>query len=172
MRTAAAVRNKKDRGTIMALLKCKDLTLGYENIELVKGLNFEVNKGEYLCIVGENGAGKSTLMKTILKLRKPLAGSVIYDDGLKSTEIGYLPQQTIVQKDFPASVFEVVLSGCQSHLGRRLFYNSADKERALSNMKRLGIENLKNTVTENCPADSSSGSFLQGLFALRRACCS
>ena len=91
----------------MALLKCKDLTLGYENIELVKGLNFEVNKGEYLCIVGENGAGKSTLMKTILKLRKPIAGSVIYDDGLKSTEIGYLPQQTIVQKDFPASVFEL-----------------------------------------------------------------
>lgn len=156
---------KKDRGTIMALLKCKDLTLGYENIELVKGLNFEVNKGEYLCIVGENGAGKSTLMKTILKLRKPLAGSVIYDDGLKSTEIGYLPQQTIVQKDFPASVFEVVLSGCQSHLGRRLFYNSADKERALSNMKRLGIENLK----KHCYRELSGGQ--QQRILLARALC-
>ena len=105
----------------MTLLTCKDLTLGYENLLLVKDLSFEVKKGDYLCIVGENGTGKSTLMRTILRLQKPVSGQILYDDKIKNTGIGYLPQQTQVQKDFPASVKEVVLSGCQTRMGMRPF---------------------------------------------------
>ena len=98
----------------MAQLTCKDLSLGYEGHAILTGLNFSVSAGEYLCIVGENGSGKSTLMKTILGLQKPLAGSIAWGDGLKNSEIGYLPQQTAVQRDFPATVWEIVLSGCQA----------------------------------------------------------
>lgn len=127
----------------MAQLICKDVTLGYENITLAKNLNFEVNAGDYLCIVGENGTGKSTLIKTILHLRKPLAGTIRYSDDLTSTQVGYLPQQTTVQKDFPASVHEIVLSGFQGKTGLRPFYSKAEKEEAREAMKRLGIENLE-----------------------------
>lgn len=128
----------------MAQLICKDVTLGYENITLVKNLNFEVNAGDYLCIVGENGTGKSTLVKSILHLRKPLAGTIHYSDGLTSTQVGYLPQQTTVQKDFPASVHEIVLSGFQGKTGLRPFYSKAEKEEAREAMRRLGIEGLEN----------------------------
>ena len=96
----------------MALIKCENVSLGYEGNAIINGLNFEVNAGDYLCIVGENGAGKSTLMKTVLGLREPMSGKITFGDGLKKNEIGYLPQQTQVQRDFPASVKEVVLSGC------------------------------------------------------------
>ena len=114
----------------MEQLTCKNLKLGYENITLTEDLSFGVEKGDYLCIVGENGAGKSTLMRTILRLQKPLAGTIEYGDGLTASKIGYLPQQTIIQKDFPASVAEVVLSGRQAKLGRRPFYSKSDKESA------------------------------------------
>lgn len=128
----------------MAQLICKDVTLGYENITLAKNLNFEVNKGDYLCIVGENGTGKSTLIKTILHLRRPLAGSIHYSDGLSDRDVGYLPQQTVVQKDFPASVYEIVVSGFQGKMGLRPFYSKEEREGARRAMKRLGIENLEN----------------------------
>ena len=88
----------------MKLLTCKDLTLGYEGKAILSGLNFTVNSGDYLCIVGENGSGKSTLMKTLLHLQLPMSGEIIMDNGLKINEIGYLPQQTALQRDFPASV--------------------------------------------------------------------
>ena len=104
----------------MSLLSVRGLDLGYERNILVKGLTFTVEKGDYLCIVGENGAGKSTLMKTLLGLLEPKGGSISFGDGLSKNEIGYLPQQTVVQKDFPASVGEIVLSGCQSKIGREL----------------------------------------------------
>ena len=97
----------------MALLTVKDLCIGYDNDALIKNLNFTVDPGDYLCIVGENGTGKSTLMKTLLGLRSPMSGSIIMGDGLKANEIGYLPQQTQIQKDFPASVNEIVLPGCK-----------------------------------------------------------
>ena len=103
----------------MAQLTCKDVSLGYEGHVILSGLNFSVSAGNYLCIVGENGSGKSTLMKTILGLQKPLGGSITFGDGLQNNEIGYLPQQTQVQKDFPATVWEIVLSGCQARAGRR-----------------------------------------------------
>ena len=101
----------------MAQLTCKNLTLGYDNRAIQEDLNFSIDAGDYLCIVGENGSGKSTLMKTLLHLQAPISGSIELGDGLKKNEIGYLPQQTLVQRDFPASVREIVLSGCQSRCG-------------------------------------------------------
>ena len=103
----------------MAYITCKDLALGYDGKAIVTGLNFEINQGDYLCIVGENGTGKSTLIKTLLQLTSAMGGEIIMGDGLKAYEIGYLPQQTVVQKDFPATVWEVALSGTLSHLGGR-----------------------------------------------------
>ena len=107
----------------MALITCKDLTLGYENTRVAEHLSFTVEEGDYLCIVGENGSGKSTLMKTLLGLRAPLAGTIAFSDGLHKNEIGYLPQQTPLQRDFPASVQEVVVSGCLSRCGLRPFFS-------------------------------------------------
>ena len=95
----------------MALITCKNLSLGYEGHTILKDINFKLDGGEYLCIIGENGAGKSTLVKGLLRLKKPMGGSIIPGDNLKHKEIGYLPQQTMIQKDFPASVYEVVISG-------------------------------------------------------------
>ena len=149
----------------MDQLTCKNLKLGYENITLTEDLSFSVGKGDYLCIVGENGAGKSTLMRTLLRLQKPLAGTIEYGDDLTASKIGYLPQQTIVQKDFPASVFEVVLSGCQNSLGYHLFYSKAAKKRAADNMARLGISDL----AKWCYRDLSGGQ--QQRVLLARALC-
>lgn len=126
----------------MAQLLCENLTLGYEGQPVTKNLNFEVNQGDYLCIVGENGSGKSTLMKTILRLRQPMSGTITTGDGLRQSEIGYLPQQTQVQKDFPASVMEVVLSGFQGRKGLLPFYSRKDYARASQNMEKLGISHL------------------------------
>ena len=105
----------------MAQLSCKNLCIGYDNNVVIGNLNFEIETGDYLAIVGENGAGKSTLIKTLLGLIKPILGEINTGDGLKKKEIGYLPQQTVVQRDFPASVWEVVLSGCLSNWIKAVF---------------------------------------------------
>lgn len=126
----------------MAQLTCHDLSIGYEGKPILEGLNFSVNKGDYFCVVGENGSGKSTLMRTLLNLQQPLKGEIILGDGVKSTEIGYLPQQTQVQKDFPASVREVVISGCQNRCGLRPFYSKKEKAYAEEVMEKLQITNL------------------------------
>ncbi len=123
----------------MPQLTVKDLTLGYEGHPVLSGLNFSVEPGDYLCIVGENGSGKSTLMKTILGLQKQISGSITFGDGLSANEIGYLPQQTAAQKDFPATVWEIVLSGCQARAGLRPFYSRAEKQLAKENMEKMGI---------------------------------
>ena len=128
----------------MALLTVRDLSLGYDAHSILEGLNFSVNAGDYLCIVGENGSGKTTLMKTLLNLQQPLRGEILIGDGLKKNEIGYLPQQTVVQKDFPASVKEIVISGFQGRRGLRPFYSRAEKRTALENIKKMGIEHLQN----------------------------
>ena len=120
----------------------ENASLGYDGKPIVTGLSFTVNAGDYLCIVGENGSGKSTLMKTILNLTPPLAGS-IYMEGLKPTQIGYLPQQTQVQRDFPASVLEIVLSGFQGQRGWRPFYTKEEKAAASANLKKLGLEGFE-----------------------------
>ena len=111
----------------MALIECKNITLAYEKNIVLESLSFEVDQGDYLCIIGENGSGKTTLMKAILGLKAPLKGEIIFGEGLKRNEIGYLPQQTGIQKDFPASVYEVVLSGCLNRSGFLPFYTSAQK---------------------------------------------
>ncbi|MCR5202984.1 MAG: metal ABC transporter ATP-binding protein [Lachnospiraceae bacterium] len=127
----------------MSQLECKDLALGYDGVSILENINFKVEKGDYLCIVGENGAGKSTLIKTVLGLQKPMGGEIIFDPSLKNT-IGYLPQQTIVQKDFPASVKEVVISGCQVRDKRKLFYTKEDKALVKENIEKMGIKDLRN----------------------------
>ncbi len=149
----------------MAQLSCQNLTLGYEGKEILSGLSFEVNSGDYLCIVGENGSGKSTLMRTVLGLKKPMSGKIVTGNGLSTNEIGYLPQQTLVQKDFPASVKEIVVSGNQGHCGLRPFYNMHEKELAARNMKKMGIYDLQN----RCYRELSGGQ--QQRVLLARALC-
>ncbi|MCL1793652.1 MAG: metal ABC transporter ATP-binding protein [Oscillospiraceae bacterium] len=149
----------------MPQLTCKNLILGYEGKTVVSGLSFEVNAGDYLCIVGENGSGKSTLMKSILKLKAPMAGQITAGDGLESNEIGYLPQQTVVQKDFPASVLEVVRSGCLNRCGLRPFYTKSEKKMAEDNMEKLGISIL----AKRCYRELSGGQQQKALLA--RALC-
>lgn len=127
----------------MALIKIEDISLSYENMTVIQNLNFEVNGGDYLCIVGENGSGKSTLVKALLSLKKPAFGSITFGDGLLQKEIGYLPQQTNAQRDFPASVYEVVLSGCLNSRGIKPFYSAKERKTALDNMERMGISDLK-----------------------------
>ena len=112
----------------MALIKCENVSIGYEGQMVVHDLDFEINQGDYLCIVGENGSGKSTLVKSLLGLKNVDKGKIVFDDGLKQTEIGYLPQQTDVKKDFPASVYEVVLSGLLNSRGMKPFYTAEDKK--------------------------------------------
>ncbi len=149
----------------MSYIICKDVTLGYEGKAISHHVNFTVNAGDYLCVVGENGVGKSTLVKTILNLRKPLGGEIIRGDGIKEYEIGYLPQQTMVQRDFPASVWEVVLSGCLNRCGWRPFYTSGEKAICEENLVRMQIEDLKN----RCYRELSGGQ--QQRVLLARALC-
>ncbi len=128
----------------MSLIQCENLTLSYNNHPVLADLTFTVEKGDCLCIVGENGTGKSTLIKALLGLKTPSSGRIHYGHGLKSTAIGYLPQRTDAQKDFPASVWEVVLSGCLNRHGFFSFYRRDDKTTALEKMRHLGIDTLKN----------------------------
>ena len=127
----------------MAILNCENLSFAYDGRTVLEDVNFSLNAGDYLCVVGENGSGKSTLIKGLLGLKAPRSGSITFGEGLKSTEIGYLPQQTQLQRDFPASVWEVVLSGCLNGLDRRLIYNKAHRGGARMNMERMGIEDIK-----------------------------
>lgn len=127
----------------MALITTKDLALSYENMTVIKDMSFELNSSDYLCIVGENGSGKSTLVKALLSLKKPVSGSIEFGDGLRQNEIGYLPQQTGAQRDFPASVSEVVISGCLNSRGIRPFYSARERKMAADSMERLGITHLK-----------------------------
>lgn len=149
----------------MAQLSCQNLTVGYDGRTVLQGLNFEVNPGDYLCIVGENGSGKSTLMKTILGLQAPISGRILTGDGLRKNEIGYLPQQTQAQKDFPASVREIVLSGCQGRCGSRPFYSKEEKRLAEENIGKMGIGSL----TKRCYRELSGGQ--QQRVLLARALC-
>lgn len=127
----------------MALIAMKDVTIAFEGAVAVDRVSLEVERGDYLVIVGENGSGKSTLMRAMLGLVKPRSGRIVYGDGLVKNRIGYLPQQTAAQRDFPASVEEVVLSGCVNRMGRHFFYGRVEKEKALNNMRLLDIERMR-----------------------------
>lgn len=148
----------------MAQLECKDLSFAYDGETVLSGINFSIDAGSCLCIVGENGSGKSTLMRGILGLKQPQKGEIIFND-LAPTEIGYLPQQTQIQRDFPASVREVVLSGRLNSMKGRLFYNAADKAAAAENMERLGIDD----IAGRCYLELSGGQ--QQRVLLARAMC-
>ena len=147
------------------IIKCEHTDFGYENHDAVIDLNLEIYPGDYLCVVGENGSGKSTLIKGMLGLLKPTGGSLSVADELKRGGIGYLPQQTAAQKDFPATVQEVVLSGTLSRRGNRPFYSRAERKLAAHNLERLGIEHLK----QKCYRELSGGQQQRVLIA--RALC-
>lgn len=149
----------------MSQIVCRNLTLGYEKRAVAEDINFSVERGDYLCILGENGSGKSTLIKTLLGLNKPLSGEIQFGDRLHAAEIGYLPQQTMAQRDFPASVWEIVLSGCLNRSGLRPFYSRLEKEIARENMEQLGITHLSN----KCYRELSGGQ--QQRVLLARALC-
>lgn len=149
----------------MLQLKVTDLCVGYDSNVVAENLNFQVESGDYLCIVGENGSGKSTLMRTILGLQNPISGSIVYYDGLSKNDIGYLPQQTVVQRDFPASVNEIVISGFQGKMGLRPFYTSQQKQGALDAMEKMGITHLQ----KRCYRELSGGQ--QQRVLLARALC-
>lgn len=150
----------------MALITCQNVSFAYEGDIVVSGLNFALHSGDYLCIVGENGSGKSTLMKGLLRLVPPRQGKILTGDGLKRNEIGYLPQQTAAQKDFPASAHEVVLSGRLASRGMMPFYSRRDKIIAEDNMRRLGVYELR----KRCYRELSGGQ--QQRVLLARALCS
>lgn len=147
------------------LITCENISFSYENTVVVENINFSLNSGDYLCIVGENGAGKSTLMKGLLSLKLPSTGEIKFSGELKKNEIGYLPQQTQMQRDFPASVFEVVISGTLNKKKYLTFYTKSEKMIAMENMKRLGIDELKN----KCYRELSGGQ--QQRVLLARALC-
>ena len=147
------------------LIVCRDAALGYEGRAVLTGLNLSVSAGDYRCVVGDNGSGKSTLMKGLLGLLSPMAGSIDRAAELKNGAIGYLPQQTQAQKDFPATVYEVVLSGFLNQKGFRFFYTAAQKTAALQAIGKLGILELK----DRCYRDLSGGQQQRTLLA--RALC-
>lgn len=149
----------------MAQITCQNLALGYEGKAIISNLSFTVRQGDYLCIVGENGSGKTTLMKTLLGLLSPISGSIERGGGLQDNGIGYLPQQTYVQKDFPASVREIVLSGCQSRCGLRPFYNQAEKALAKKAMAKMSLSGME----KRCYRELSGGQ--QQRVLLARAFC-
>ena len=148
-----------------SLLICSHVDFGYENYDVVKDVTMEIGEGDYICIVGENGSGKSTLMKGLLGLLKPTGGELILSEELKRSGIGYLPQQTPAQKDFPATVSEVVIAGGLGKRGNRRFYSGSERELAEMNMERLGITELK----KSCYRDLSGGQKQRVLIA--RALC-
>ena len=150
----------------MPLLSFNDLAIGYDNKIVLNHLSFTVEKGDYLVILGENGAGKSTLLKTMLGLLKPISGTITLDSEVKRSEIGYLPQQTVVQKDFPASVWEVVLSGCLARTGLKPFYSKQDKVLAKANIQKMEL----NGFEKKCYRELSGGQ--QQRVLLARALCS
>lgn len=123
------------------LIQCENLSLGYEGQTVAEGLSFTAHEGEYWYVLGENGSGKTTLMKAILGLHEPLHGSITFARGIRKS-IGFLPQQTPAQRDFPATVWEVVLSGCLGGHGFSPFYTKQEKQAALENMERLEIASL------------------------------
>lgn len=149
----------------MAQIICENVSLGYDGKTILRDLNFSVNAGDYVCIVGENGSGKSTLMRTLLHLQQPLSGEIAFGEGISTREVGYLPQQTEVQRDFPASVWEIVLSGCQNRCGMHPFYRRQEKKYAKKMMEKMKIAHLAN----RCFRDLSGGQQQRTLLA--RALC-
>lgn len=149
----------------MELLHVEGVSFSYDQYTVIKNLSFKVHEGDYVWVIGENGTGKSTLINGLLNLRKPSSGQIIFNETLKQSEVGYLPQQTVIQKEFPASVWEIILSGCLNQCGWLPLYKKSDKERAVKWMKELGIYELRDC----CYRELSGGQ--QQRVLLARALC-
>ena len=147
------------------LIVCRDASLGYEGQSVLAHLDLTIRAGDYLCIVGDNGSGKSTLLRGLLGLLSPQSGEILRAPELRQGAVGYLPQQTRAQRDFPATVYEVVLSGCLNQKGLRFFYTAAEKSKALMNLGKLGVLELK----DRCYRELSGGQ--QQRVLLSRALC-
>ena len=149
----------------MSQIICRDVSIGYDGRAVSHNINFSVNEGDYLCIVGENGSGKTTLMRTLLGLKSSFDGEIAFGEGITRSDIGYLPQQTEAQKDFPASVEEVVLSGFSGKRGLHLFYSRGEKRIAEGNMKQMGISEFARR-----PYSALSGGQKQRVLLARALC--
>lgn len=155
----------KDKIEKKWLISCKDASLGYENKAVLEHLDFEIREGEYVCVIGENGSGKSTLIKSLLGLLKPVSGSVGINREIGKGAVGYLPQQTQVQRNFPVSVMEVVLSGFLNDMHFRPFYTKKEKQEVRKHLQHLGIADLE----KKCYGELSGGQ--QQRVLLARALC-
>ncbi len=149
----------------MSQIICRDVSLGYDGVTVCEHLNFQIDKGDYLCVVGDNGSGKSTLMKALLGLRAPLDGEIVREIGTTVGCIGYLPQQSELQRDFPATVREVVLSGCSGSLGRSFFYTRRHRELAAESMSTMHVSRLADK-----PYSQLSGGQQQRVLLARALC--
>ena len=150
----------------MSAVSVSDVTLSYDNLTVAEHVSFDVEFGDYVCIVGENGTGKSTLLKTIVGIHQPKSGHILFDCDIRNGDIGYLPQQTVVRDDFPASVGEIVLSGCLGLLGKRPFFGAEERRIADKNMDLLGISDLKKTSFREL-----SGGQRQRVILAKALCC-
>lgn len=149
----------------MSQIICRDVSIGYDGRAVTQNISFSVEQGDYLCIVGENGSGKTTLMRTLLGLKSVFDGEIVLGEGISRSDIGYLPQQTEAQKDFPASVEEVVLSGFSGKRGLHLFYSRGEKRIAEGNMKQMGVYALARR-----PYSALSGGQKQRVLLARALC--
>jgi zinc transport system ATP-binding protein len=149
----------------MGLITFSHVAFDYDGDVVVQGLNFAVNQGDYLAVVGENGSGKTTLLRGLLRLKAPLRGTVQFDPTLTAGDVGYLGQSRSEKRDFPASVGEVVLSGCLARRGLRPFYRPEDKRTAKEWAAVLGLAGLE----KHCFAELSGGQ--QQRVLLARALC-
>ena len=149
----------------MCQISCKQLSLGYGGVTVCEHIDFKVNKGDYLCIVGDNGSGKTTLMKALLGLKMPDGGEITWEDGEKKANVGYLPQQSEHQRDFPATAMEVALSGCVGKLGKGFFFGKAHRALARKNLAKLGVERVAGK-----PYSTLSGGQQQRVLLARALC--
>lgn len=128
----------------MNLIKVTDLSviykIGYKTMFALKNISFDVNSGEYICIIGDNGAGKTTLIKSLLSLNDISSGKI--EINCKRNEISYLPQNSSIPLDFPATVEEIVLTGTQDDKIKAFFYGVNQKKMANSAMEKARITNL------------------------------
>ena len=150
----------------MSAVSVSDVTLSYDNLTVAEHVSFDVEFGDYVCIVGENGTGKSTLLKTVVGIHQPKSGHILFDCDIRNGDIGYLPQQTVVRDDFPASVGEIVLSGCLGLLGKRPFFGAEERRKKKKNMDLLGISDLKKTSFREL-----SGGQRQRVLLAKALCC-
>lgn len=127
----------------MKLIECSNIALQYEARDVVSDLSFSIEQGSFLCIVGENGSGKSTLLKALLGLIKPRNGKITFAKGFSRRQIGYLPQRTEVQQDFPASVEEVVHAGLLNRKKKGFFFKKEEKDIASQVMEQLELTEMR-----------------------------